>query len=521
MTPQNNLDLKGDFRSHPFGELLIEILQAKFSGSLRLSHAKQKTIIYFRDGSVVYAVSNAREHRLFSTLLRLKKVDQKTLSQFPNLANDVEIAIGLEENGTLTRSEIDEFITAQIESIIVDALTWPDGEWHFSPLARLRDDLIYKIDVYKLLIEYARCIPSDVVYQRFKSVQEVFYRNPNPKTTAILQSHEKFTLDAFNGEQLTIERLRPACKLPEAALMQSLYVLWLGGILVRQDWNAAFNTDKIIEILGAKVSLVKEAVRIERKSDRPAEELEASESGKLPEIEISLEDYLARVETAETLYDSLGVAPSAPLSEIKHSYFGMAKLFHPDRFHREEPANLRRIQIAFTKIANAYENLKTDEARENYNFKMRKELEYREKRRAAVAKDHPGAPVDHQAEQGLESFEKGLEALSDEEYAAAAGHLSRAVHYSPQNALYHAYFGQALSYLEKQHHKAEASLQTAVRLDPKNPKIRMMLVQFFIDIKMAKRAEGELKRFLELVPNDPEATKLLAKLKQPAEVGPR
>jgi len=103
-----------------------------------------------------------------------------------------------------------------------------------------------------------------------------------------------------------------------------------------------------------------------------------------------------------------------------------------------------------------------------------------------------------------------MDAINEEEYAAAAGHLARAVHYSPQNALYHAYFGYALSHLEKQHHKAEASLQQAVKLDPKNPKIRMMLVEFFMEMKMAKRAEGELKRFLELVPGNKEATKMLA-----------
>jgi predicted Zn-dependent protease len=195
----------------------------------------------------------------------------------------------------------------------------------------------------------------------------------------------------------------------------------------------------------------------------------------------------------------------------------MAKLFHPDRFHREEGVLLRRIQVAFTQIANAYETLKTSEARKNYDFKMHKELEYREQRRAS-GQAEVSSPDDRQAEQGLESFEQAMAALNEEEYAAGAGHMARAVHYSPQNALYHAYFGFALSQLEKQHHKAEASLQMAVKLDPVNPKIRMMLVDFFIEMKMAKRAEGELKRFLELVPGNKEATKMLADLQLRADV---
>jgi curved DNA-binding protein CbpA len=302
-------------------------------------------------------------------------------------------------------------------------------------------------------------------------------------------------------------------------MLHSVYVLWLGGFLVREDWNAAFSASKIEEIRGAKVSLVKPAVStVKEPAAGVAEEtIAAPVAGpKAPEVQIPLEDYLGRVEKAETLYDVLGIADDSTLNDIKTAYFSMAKQFHPDRFHREEGTKLRRIQVAFTEIAHAYETLKTPESRENYNFKMRKELENREKRRAA-GQVEAKTTEDRQAEQGLESFEKALDAINQEEFAAAAGHLSRAVHYSPQNALYHAYFGQALSYLEKQHHKAEASLQTAVKLDPQNPKIRMMLVEFFIDMKMTKRAEGELKRFLEIVPGNKEAMKILSKMEVKAE----
>ena len=522
MTAQNTLDLIGDFQRHRFAELLVEIVQAKLSGSLRLAHAKQKTIIYFRDGSVVYAVSNAREQRLFSILLSRKRTDQKTLARFPNLANDLELAAALEEKGVFNESEIRELVTIQIESIIIDALTWQKGEWLFSPLARLREDLIYKTDVHKVLADYARCLPSQEVYQRFRSVQEAFSRVSRPTTTVVLQSHEQYALERFNGGQLTIEQMRPLCDLPEAAMLQSLYVLWLGGLLVRRDWNSAFSPGKIGEILSTKVSLIKGAENLARKVETKepekaaeAEPVPVVEAAARPELEITLEDYLERVEKAETLYDVLGISPSASPADIKSAYFAMAKLFHPDRFHREERNVLRRIQVAFTQIANAYETLKNPESRENYNYKMRKELEYREKRRAE-GQVNPNSAEERQTEQGLGSFEQAMEALNEEEFAAAAGHLSRAVHYSPQNALYHAYFGYALSQLEKQHHKAEASLQTAVRLDPKNPKIRMMLVEFFVEMKMAKRAVGELNRFLELVPGNKEATKLLAKLQTEA-----
>jgi len=41
-----------------------------------------------------------------------------------------------------------------------------------------------------------------------------------------------------------------------------------------------------------------------------------------------------------------------------------------------------------------------------------------------------------------------------------------------------------------------------------------MLVDFFIENNLLKRADGELKRFLELVPDNAEAKRTLAKLSQ-------
>ena len=518
MTAPNNLDLTGDFQQHEFAEVLAEVAQAKLSGSLRLARNDQKAIIYFRDGAVVYAVSNSREHRLFNILLQRKRVEQKDLARIPNFANDLELAAQLEANNVLPKTDIDDAIKSQVGSIIVSSLTWTTGEWVFSALTRLRDDLIFNVDVCKILANYARCLPPEEVYGRFKSVQEAFYRAGKSASSIALHPDEARTLDSFSDARLSIQELRPLCSLPEMTLFQSLYVLWLGGMLVRCEWNAAFPQAKVEEMRNAKVSLVKGAAGTGKKGapeEVSSEPAPTSEAAKVAEPEISLEEYLGRVEKAETLYEVLGVAVKASHAEIKTAYFLMAKLFHPDRFYREEAGKVKRIQTAFTQIAQAYETLKTEEGRQNYNFKMRRELENIEKRKASGQTEKPATPEDKSAELGLSSFEQAMDALNEEEFAAAAGHLARATHYSPQNALYHAYFGYALSHLEKQQHKAEASLQTAVKLDPKNPKIRMMLVDFFIEMKMTRRAEGELKRFLEVAPGNREAMQLLEQIQTP------
>ncbi len=67
MTPQNPLDHKGSLSTNPLAELLVEIEQAQLDGSMRLSRHEDKAVIYFRDGDLVYVVSNGRESSLAQT----------------------------------------------------------------------------------------------------------------------------------------------------------------------------------------------------------------------------------------------------------------------------------------------------------------------------------------------------------------------------------------------------------------------------------------------------------------------
>ncbi len=523
MTPQNPLDHKGTCKTYPFAELLIEIGEAGLDGSMRLSNGDAKSIVYFREGKVVYGVSNGREHRLLNVLLDTKKIDQSRLTVLPKCSNDVEFAAMLVREKVLSQEDADAAVVAQIEKIIVDVLTWPDCSWHYSPLVRSREDLIFPINAHKILIDYARCQPSAAVFARFKSVQESFQKPADGNGHPHLQSHEDYVLQRFGTEPRKIEDLTLECGLPENGFLQALYVLWLGGMLRRLDWNAAFSESRVAAIRNARVSLVKQATNTTADTNGKVAANTIKTPGEVAEpvidpaasneaVEISLDDYLKRVEGGRTHYDVLGIEPKAEVKDIKASYFALAKLFHPDRFHRESAETLRRVQAAFSNVQIAYDSLKSTDTRENYDFKVRKELEMKEKLKAqgVVETDK----VDAKTEQGLENFEAGLSLLMDEEYERAIPFLGRAAHYNPDNALYRAYFGKALSYDEKQRHKAEGELQAAAKIDPKNPKIRLMLVEFLIDNNMLKRAEGELKRFLEIAPGNVEAQELMNKIRK-------
>lgn len=525
MTAQNNLDLTGNLSTHPLAELLVEISQARLNGSLRLSNENQKVIVYFEKGVVIFAISNSRSFRIFDILLRSKKIDAQFLAVNPNYTNDLEFAKILISKSVVSPSEMDRIFGDQISDILMNSLGWNTGSWIFSPRARLKEGIKFKVDLNKMLIGYARSLTDEAVYRRFKSVQETFLLRTSIEEDLDLLPHEAFVFTRFTDAPFSVEQVKTVSGMPESATFQTLYTLWLGGFLVRREWNAAFSENKLRAILSAKLELKKEAVRAdtppvlnERSARVPEVAEKASEKPESQpepvEDEISLSDYLARSDAANTHYEMLGIEVKVDLAGIKQAYFSLAKRFHPDHFYNEaDAALLAKIQSSFTRLAQAYDVLKTQVSRDAYDFKMRKELAEQEKRTATGASKEEVSKA-LQSEQGAENFDLGFTLLMDENYEAAEKYLARAIFFSPDNARYRAYYGKALSADEKQRHKAESEMQAAIRMDPTNPALKIILVEFFIQMNMTKRAEGELTRLLSVFPSNREASVLLDSLRR-------
>lgn len=519
MTSQNNLEIKGYLRINPLAELLAETSDTNLSGSFRLSNENQKIVVYLNEGVPVFAVSNARQHRLFETLLENKKIGKHHLVEIPNFTNDMELAETLISKELLSRSEFDAAFSEQISGIIKTALSWEEGEWTFTPLARVKENIQFEIPLQKLLLEYARSLSNAYIAKRFKSFSETFGANPSVKAGNDILPQEAFVISRFEKSFLKIDDIKNLSGLPDVITLQILYTLWLGGFLYRQNWNPAFSQRKISEINSTRLSLKKDETAAAQEVLPPKA---APVSAPLPPVEtpvniqpqetapkqLIFEKYLERAENYENYYDLLGIAVDAEVSEIKRSYFSLAKSFHPDRFHKEkDSALLRRIQDAFTRTAQAYETLKNDETRKTYDYKIDKNL------LSSKEKGKSGEVKKEQSDLASEAFELGFSLLIEEDYEEAMPYLARAVQLAPDNARYHAYLGKVLSMDENLRYKADAEMQTAIRLEPQNATFRLIIAEFYIQFGLFRRAEGELLRLLAIYPDNKEALKLLDNLR--------
>ena len=539
MESPNNLEINGSLRTNPLAELLSEIADKRFNGSLRLAREAGKIIVYFDNGEIVFVASNARQHRLFEKLLQAEKLAKEQLSAIKDYANDLALRENLVKENLLDKAEIDRIFSDLINEILRDAIKWRDGEWTFSPLVRVKSDIRFAANPHQFLIEYARHSPPAETARRFKNPSEPMRATEKMPTSVGLSPHESFVLSRFENESITVEQIESISGLPLAETVQILYALWLGGFVARPQRHSAFSEKQTAAIQSARLTVKKDEAKplvAPLKSETPTVEeqkigdevsetatAETSEEAATDKEEISLEAYLERIEKATNFYEFFALAPEAKSAEIKQNYFALAKRFHPDLFHRQADAPLlQRIQNAFSEIARAYETLKNDASREIYDFKVRKELAER-KEQAAMAtaatsaasrEDALRQQQEEQIAQAALNFEQGFDYLMEENPSAAEPFLARAVYYDKDNARYRAYYGKALAADDKKRHRAETELQTAIKLDGTNTDYRIMLAEFFVQVGLRKRAEGELNRLLAIAPNTAEAKVLLDSLKK-------
>ena len=520
MDSQNNSELEGSLREHPLAELLAEARTANLNGSFRVNCGEQKAVIYIKNGETAFIASNSREHRLFEILLREEKISKQNLVSINNFTNDLQLRQSIIEKKILSQDEIDRIISRQLEEILRSILMWQNGNWTFSYLARIKNDIEFKVDLNRMLLDYSRGLTTSQAAGRLKNPNQEFGLNPSAASQKLdLLPSEAFLLSRFENSFQTLARINQTSGLPEDVTKKFLYGLWLGNLVFRQNWNAAFSERKISKILSAQVSLKDsagseiiepvETAPVKQKQLEPEKEIVVEKPSEETE---SLEDYLLRIKNAANHYELLDISTEAGNAEIKRAYFKYAKNFHPDIFHKK--GNIKQqqeIQDAFAKIAQAYEILKNEKSKSLYDYKMRKQLEEIKKlEEEGISADKID---DHKKiREADDFFEKGFSFLLNDQPEKAVAFFARAVQGAKDNARYHAYFGKALSYIKSEQHKAEAEIQTAVRLDSENPLYRYIYAEFFAQIGLNVRARGELKRLLQKHPDHTDARRLLDSL---------
>lgn len=520
--------MTGKLNEHPLPELIREIVAEKLSGSLRVEQERIKAAVYFDKGTLRYAASNLRPHRLAEYLRRWRVITEE---QFASLAlngkSDAETARLLLEQKVLTKEALEDLRTRLAADVLRPALLWTDGAWTFEPRARLLDDAHVQVELAELLMEAARRFPVNLVAARFPNTNERVQAAQGVSNSLDLLPMEAFVLSRIDAP-LRLHELLAISGLTREETLQACYALALGGFVERDAWPRAFSPEEVEKALKTSAAAAERSAQAAQEAQtvqaaRPSE-VKKTEEAKSVELEVDekkeLEELFERMSRATNYYQVLGVTRNVEQDAIKQTYHSLARRFHPDRFHQDAEIH-RRVEDAFAKIAQAYETLRDRKTRAAYDLKIAREQQAAPATQAHTeSRSEPQAPSSTAqastpstpAERAEESFQKGLTALKAGNYSTAFSSLAEAARLAPQVARYRAHYGEALAANVQMRHSAEAEIQAAILIEPSNVSYRIMLARLYQNLGFIKRAQGELERARALDPQNEEAKKLLAQL---------
>ncbi|HEY0077856.1 MAG TPA: DUF4388 domain-containing protein [Pyrinomonadaceae bacterium] len=512
--------MKGQISDQPLGEIIREISASRLSGALRLSRERIRAVVYFEGGEVVNARSNLRLHRLSECLRRWGMVEAEHLDRLLTEGmGDEQVGSTLLEAGIVDGAELVRLRARQSEETLRPLLLWTEGEWNFDPRARLDEASHTRVETASLLLESARRLPSELTASRLANDDELISPSASQPSEALPQPTEAFVLSRVDAP-MRMGELVSISGLPDAATRQAVYALALAGLLTRERWPRILPLDAASqqrEAPAAVSSKQKETPKPVAPAAAPPEKISVEEETKAePDPREEIEALFARAAGA-THYEVLGVGRRAPREEVKSVYYALARRFHPDRFHKDTDAPLRsRIEQAFAKIAQAYEVLKDNRQRANYDLKL--EADARRASKSPATSPHasqasaPDASTSPQY-RAQESFQQGMEALRHGNRLLAVMHFGESARLVPRDARYRAYYGHALGGDASTRRQAESELKAAIMLDADNITFRLMLAAVYRDLGMRLRAEGELQRALAIEPQHAEARRMLDALR--------
>jgi curved DNA-binding protein CbpA len=470
---------------YPFAEVLREFQLNCSSGAVRFERKRGRAVVYFESGQPVFAASNIKELRLGTYLIKRELLTPEQLAPMRRLS-DTSLVTELIRQKLMGTRAISQASAGVVNDILRMLLLWTDGSWEYDERARLADSFTTTIDTATLLLTTVRKMEPSFVATRLADPEEIITPAPDSSMLNALSTIEGFVLSRLD-QPMRLRELVLLSGQAEGVALRIIYGLALAGCVQRESWPSALKT----------------------KPPKPRKPVIAPPTDT---EKADLQRFFDRIEGSESYYQVLDTAAHASLDEIKQAYYGLARRYHPDRFHGNVQVHAR-VESAFARITQAYETLVDPTQRGQYDAR----LAARERIKATTEATTQKPAITYEASVKPEAspemnFQEGFAALKIGQVNQAIPHLAVAAQTCPHEARYRAYYGRALALSGKAQRTAEMELQEAIRLEPNNPAYHFMLAQLYYELKFIKRARAEAIRALELDPKYAEAQALIRKL---------
>ncbi len=193
-------------------------------------------------------------------------------------------------------------------------------------------------------------------------------------------------------------------------------------------------------------------------------------------------------------FEILDISPSASSEEIRSAYHRLAKQWHPDRFTGAEK---EAAEQRFRQLAEAFSLLKDPQKREEFQRRFGGSQAAEAPRKTEAASS--SVPMTERTAEDW--FQDAGKALAEGQAERALGLAQYAIRMDPEKAEYHVFLAKVLQAGDGDKRLLVRSLETAIRLNPKDAESMVQLSEVFRSEGMHARAARLLEGARTLAPN--------------------
>jgi hypothetical protein len=232
------MGLAGNLKTVSFSDILQLLATGKKTGTLQVSTTARQKEVIFSDGKIIYASSiNSSEDLLGNLLLNRGKISKPDLEKAVALHKQTGRQLGatLVDMNLFDKDDVLECLKLQIEEIVYNLFSWPEGEFKFAEKALPKKmPLTVELNTMNVIMEGTRRIDEWVEIQKVLPPDNIKLKlAPMPKTKKeeITISLEEFRVMALINGERTLPGLIEASTMGEFVTCRALYKLTTAGLI--------------------------------------------------------------------------------------------------------------------------------------------------------------------------------------------------------------------------------------------------------------------------------------------------
>ncbi len=502
-------------------DILSDIQRRKGSGILRFASDGVTRQIFIDAGVMVRFAASTHSKESLTQLLRQRGLITDAQLKEASTAKKPDELLGtvLARLGFLPRESLIAITQEHVRRVVHGALLLKQGQWEFQQGGLpFREQLDAGVPTPHLLLEWSRDVPDlGLIRSRLGSLETKIRVSPHPPEgyqSIPLNPPEGYTMSRVDGNA-TMREICIVSPMGEDTTLRALFGLIMAGILD----NPAMTQAAVVmperpaaaprsgpdaravdrthgagraagrpgappgAVLGSRVPGNGGAPRTRRRAKPPAPpRVERVRPATSADLEQEMLDRFQKLNEND-LYAVLGVDNSSGSDDVRRSYYGLAKRFHPDKFTRE--AMKAKAEKVFAHITQAYSTLGNAQAREKYDEDLAIRSSATQERTVDTS---DLAKMNFRT--GRENFDKGR-------FAEALSFFQNACEQDPKKAEYWYYLGLTQSKNPRWKKDAEASFLESIRIDPCNADAYAHLGALYARGRLVSKAKEMYEKALQ------------------------